>query len=87
MPHFVKFFPVRMFSNGAINEKKGKTTAKTAIMHKIYKISYQNSYYKEQENVLLKQSITKLVYFLYERKFDLYLMKIGKKLTKIIGKN
>ena len=40
---------------------KQKQQQKWAIMHKNHKILYENSYYKSEETVLLKQTATKLV--------------------------
>ena len=47
------------------------------------KILYENSLYQEQENLLIKQSATKLICILQGGEVDLYLLRISKSWTKI----
>ena len=62
------------------NIKKGKLCTK---MRKFFMKSCTT---KKKENLLLKQSATKLVCILYGGKVELYLLEISKMLTKIILK-
>ena len=79
----MKKFSVRLLNNVTIC-KKQKQQQKWEVMHKNQKILYENSYYEKQENVVLKQSATKLVCILYGGKVDLFLLRISRMLTKIL---
>ena len=56
-------------------------------MHKNRKILCENSLYQKQENLLFKQSATKLICILQGGKADLYLLKKKQNFDQINIKN